>query len=370
MKAAIVAIALAASAGVAGAYPQFHVSREQTCGACHLSPDGGGLLNEYGEMTAQDDAKWGGDPRFLHGAVELPEWLHLGGDVRFAAGASDPGAGLGPAAFPMQVEMHGAATRGQLTLWADLGFTIPEEEGSPLTVLMSREHYLLWKQQDTGEGWYARAGRYQPVYGLRLAEHTAYTRRFGGSPLFSEVYGGSIGWNGAGGEVHVTGFVHDRLRPNVERGDGAAVYAEKRFGQRAIGAEARFTYAAEVTRTEGGVTGKWWLDGPSLLISAEVQAVHEKIDAGSAGDYKRNAVVGYALATWFPARAFFVDLGLGHYDGDVKVPDYDRDTAELNVHWFPTAHIELVLMGRLQTIGLGNGGASSGYGLLQFHYRI
>lgn len=366
----IAALALAATAGVVHAYPQFQVSREQTCASCHLSPDGGGLLNEYGEMTAEDDAKWGGDPRFLHGAVELPEWFHLGGDVRAATGVTDPGGGIWIAAFPMQVELHAMATKGALSLVADAGVTLPEDGGSPITALMSREHYVLWKQHDTGEGWFARGGRFLPVYGLRLAEHTAYTRRFGGTPLFSEVYGASIGWTSPEAEVHVSGFVHDRLRPNVEKGDGAAAYAEKRFGQRAIGVEARYTYAGDKVRTEGGVTAKWWLAGPEVMVSAEVQGVHESLDAGVAGNTKRNAVVGYAMATWFPMRTVFVDLGLGHYDENVKVPDVDRDTAELNVHWFPHSHIELILMTRLQMIQLGGGGPNSGYALLQAHYRI
>lgn len=369
MRALLVAIVLAGTATTAAAYPQFQVSREQTCGSCHLSPDGGGLLGEYGEMTAEDDAKWGGDPRFLHGAIDLPEWLHAGGDVRAAGGASDAGGGIGGAVFPMQVEARVAATKGQITLFADAGITLPRE-GEPITALMSREHYLLWKQTDTGDGWYARAGRFQPVYGLRLAEHTAYTRRFGGSPLFSEIYGASVGWISAEAEVHLTGFVHDRLRPNVESGDGASGYAEKRFGQRALGLEARYARSPDKVRFEGGVTGKWWLGGPSVLLGAEVVGIHESIDAGSAGNYKRDAYAGNLMATWFPAHSFFVDLVLGTYDENWAVEKDYRDAAEVNVHWFAHSHLELVLMGRLQMIGLGDGGPNSGYGLLQVHYRI
>lgn len=371
MKAALLTtLVLAATATAAHAYPQFQVSREQTCGACHLSPDGGGLLNEYGEMTAADDSRWGGDPRFLHGKVELPEWLFIGGDVRAAAGASNPGAGIEPAGFPMQGEFHLAATKGSLSLFADLGVTIPKEDGSPLGVLMSREHYVLWKQHDTGEGWFARAGRILPVYGLRFAEHTLYTRRFGGTPLFSEVYGVGLGWTSPDAEVHLSGFVHDRLRENVELGDGVAAYAEKRFGTKSVGVEGRYTHAVMKSRFEGGVTAKYWLADQNLLLSAEVQGVHESLDAGSAGNVKRDAVVGNLVATWFPAHTYFVDVVLGHYDQDVKVPEVDRDAAEVNVHWFPHSHFELVLMTRLQMIQFGKGGPNSGYGLLQLHYRI
>ncbi|MEZ4403648.1 MAG: hypothetical protein R3B06_26730 [Kofleriaceae bacterium] len=366
MRTFLILAVVAATASVAHAYPQYQLSKEQTCLACHLSPTGGGLLNDNGVLTDEDEAKWGGDGSFLHGAAELPEWLHLGGDFRIAAGASDRGGGLGPAAFPMQTEFHGVATKGALSVVADLGFTIPQDGGSPLTVLMSRQHYLEWQQGEGGDGWYARAGRFMPTYGLRLAEHPAYTRRFGGAPLFGETYGASVGYVSAGAEFHLTGFARDRLRPSVEDGDGVAAYAEKRFGKVAVGAEARYANGLDATRTQGGVTSKLWLDGPQVLFQAEAQVVHQAFDAGTS----RNQVVGYLMTSWFPAKSWLLDVGLGYYDQDVKVPQVDRDAAEVNLHWFPKTHIELILMGRLQTIAFGSGGANSGYGLLQFHYRM
>lgn len=357
---------IAATASVAHAYPQYQLSRDQTCGSCHTSQAGGGLLNDNGELTAGDEATWGGDPSFLHGLVTPPEWLELGGDVRFAGGVNDPGGGIGGAGFPMQGELYAQATRGALAVVADLGLTSPKSGGSPLTVLMSREHYLRWSQRDDGLGFYGRIGRFMPVYGLRLAEHNLYTQRYGATSLYGESYGASIGWTAFGAEAHVTAFVADRLRLGIGQGDGAAAYVEKRFGKVAVGAEAAYTHAPDNVRTEGGLTGKLWLDGANLLLSGEVQGVHQTFDTGPA----RDQVVGQLLASWFPAHGYLVDVGLGHYDEDVTVPKVERDAVDLNVHWFPTSHLELLLMGRVQAIGLGSGGAGSGYGLLQFHYRI
>lgn len=101
-------------------------------------------------------------------------------------------------------------------------------------------------------------------------------------------------------------------------------------------------------------------------MQGEVQGVHQSFDTGPA----RNQVIGHVLASWFPKRGYLLDLGLGYYDQAVAVPKVDRDAVDLNIHWFPKSHIELVLMGRVQTIAFGGGGAGSGYGLLQFHYRI
>jgi hypothetical protein len=363
----VIALAIvAATATVAHAYPQYQLSHEQTCGACHLSPTGGSLLNDNGELTASDEAKWAGDPTFLHGKVTLPDWLRLGGDFRGAGGINDPGGGVVGALFPMQAELHGAAMAGPITIVADLGYTPPKEGGSPLTALISREHYVRWNQHPDNLGWYARAGHFLPTYGLRYAEHTAYVRRRGPTPLYGEIYGVAAGWIGAGGEAHVTGFVHDSLRPNPVDGDGVAAYAEKRIGRASVGAEARYASAADNVRTEGGVTGKLWLEGPAVLLSAEVQAVHQALDAGPA----RNQIVGNVMASWFVHHGYLLDVIVGHFDEDVKVPDVDRDALEVNLHWFAHSHLEMILMTRVQTIGLGGGGDTSGYAMLQAHYRL
>jgi hypothetical protein len=358
-------LATAATATTAHAYPQYQLSREQNCGACHLSPTGHGLLNPYGELVDEDEAQWGGDGTFLHGKAELPEWFRAGGDFRGAAGVTDAGGGAAVVAFPMQAEFHVAALAGPFTIGGDLGLTIQQEDGSPLTMLMSREHYVRWNQHPDNLGAYVQAGRFLPIYGLRLAEHTSYSRRFGGTPLFGETYGVAAGWVTAGAEAHVTGFVHDPLRPGTVDADGATLYAEKRFGSASIGAEARYG-KGDVAQTQGGLTGKLWLDGPDVLLAAELQAVHQNFARGPS----RNQLVGNLMASWFVKRGYLLDVIVGHYDEDVKVPAIDRDALEVNLHWMPKAHVELILMTRVQLIGLGGGGDGSGYALAQLHYRL
>ncbi len=355
---------LAATAGVADAYPQYQLSHEQTCASCHVAPAGGGLLAGMGELTAEDESQWGGDPSFLHGAVELPDWLHLGGDIRLAAGPHDRGAGPAFAAFPMQSELYGHVARGAVSAYATAG--IATENGGP--VPWFREHWLMWKPEDGGDGPYVRAGRFMPVFGLRQAEHPFYNRRHGGTPLFAEAYGVNAGWLSAGFEAHLTAFLHDALVDGAEKGDGAAAYLERRMGRAAIGAEARYAKSDHDARIHGGLTGKLWLDGPGLLLQAEAQVVRQSFEVMAAPG--RTQLVGQVLATYFVRPGLFVDLGLGHFDADLAIAKLDRDAADLNVHWFPHSHVELILMSRLQLIGLGGGGDRSGFSMLQLHYRI
>jgi hypothetical protein len=349
---------------LAAAYPQFTMSRAATCSSCHVSPAGGGLLDGMGPITAEDDTSFGGDAGFAEGKVTLPDWLKLGGDVRNAAGAINNGGGLSGAAFPMQLETYAAVTKDAFTGYVTLGLVRPNET-SIASIIQTREHWLMWRPHQ--EGLYVRAGRFMPVYGLRLAEHTFYVRRFGGAPLYGETYGASVGWVNDSFEAHLTGFVSDPIRTPLERGNGAALYAEKRLtGELAVGAQARYANSDNDTRTHGGLTAKYWLEPASLLLQAEGSLVRQSFEQGPS----RTQFAGQLLASWFFKTGFMLDAGLGQYDADLSLKNQARTAFDVNLHWFPYAHGELVLMTRLQSIGLGNGGDTSGFALLQLHYRL
>jgi hypothetical protein len=73
MRALVISIALiAALAGRAHAYPQFQMSRDQTCTSCHLAPSGGGLLNENGLNLSESFSQYGTKPEFLNAAWGPP----------------------------------------------------------------------------------------------------------------------------------------------------------------------------------------------------------------------------------------------------------------------------------------------------------
>jgi hypothetical protein len=359
----IVTIVLAlAVARVAHAYPQFQLSHDQTCTSCHISPAGGLLLGENGLSIAETTSTYGGAPEFLHGQVGGPAWLELGGDLRAGAGMTDSVGGVGGGAFPMQGDLDAAVHGRDLTLLATIGF---QPGSSPSTFVRSTEHWLMWHPSDEDHGIYVRAGRFMPVYGLRFAEHTAYTRRYGQTPLYGETYGAAVEYVEPVWEVHVTGFVHDPLQDAIENGNGGAAYGELRFAKIAsIGAEARHANSRDDTRTASGVTAKLWLD--PVLLEAEGQVIHQTFMAGGG----RNQLVSYLLASYSVHPGWLLDIGVGQYDEDLAVNNVDLECVDANLHWFTTSHWELLLTGRIQTIALGKGGPTSGFALLQFHYRL
>ncbi len=168
MKALAILVGLLVWSGTADAYPQFQLAYDQTCTGCHLSPAGGNLLNENGLATAESMSQLGTAPEFFYGKLGTPDWLTLGGDLRGSAGyIQAPEKVL--AAVPMQIELSGAATFGNVSLHANFGPRPSQFGNRAATSVWSREHYVMWRQEEgSSEGVFARAGRFMPVFGLRL----------------------------------------------------------------------------------------------------------------------------------------------------------------------------------------------------------
>jgi hypothetical protein len=361
------AAALAALAGTAAAYPQFQLSRDPTCTGCHVSPAGGGLLNENGLATAETISQWGMAPEFFYGRVPRPDWLMLGGDLRGASGyVQSPEKLL--ASFPMQIEAYGRATFGSVSLQVDVGARESQFANEAATHVWSREHYLTW-QQKPGEntGLYVRAGRFMPVFGLRLAEHLTYIRRWGGTPLYGETYGLAVEYVDPRFEVHATGFVADPIFDTPEHSSGGALLGELRLSERlSVGAEGMFTRSDDEKKYRVGALAKLYLDGPGLLLQFEGQFMNQLIEPRGAP----KQIIAYLLASRFVSPAFLLDVGLGFFDENVQITKLHRECIDLNFHWFATSHIEALFTGRFETLAFGDAGPSAGYALAQLHYRL
>ena len=365
---AVAVAMLAALGGSAAAYPQFQLSRDRTCTACHYSPAGGGLLTENGLVTAGAISQWDMSPELFYGVVSTPSWLSLGGDLRGAAGYVQAPERL-LAAFPMQLEATGRAELGAgLSLVIDLGARETRSGAEARTFAWSREHYLMW-QQRPGEsaGLFVRAGRFMPVFGLRLAEHLTYIRRWGGTPLYGETYGVAAEYVDPGFEVHATGFVADPLIATPEHSSGGAALGELRVGDHlSVGGEAMYTQSADDKKFRVGALARLFLPGPELLLQLEGQFMNQLIDPRGAP----KQIIAYLLASRPVGKAVLVDLGLGLFDENIQITALHRECVDLNVHWFATSHVEAIVTARFETLAFGAAGPNAGYALVQAHYRL
>jgi hypothetical protein len=377
-RALVIAIALVviAQAKRAEAYPQFQLSKDQTCSGCHISPAGGGLLNENGLNTADTLSMYGTSPAFLNGIVTLPDYLQVGGDFRYAYGyLQTPHRYL--LGFPMQADLYGSAKYDAFRVYVTVGYRPGQTLAgtTSFSAPWSREHYLMWQSApDSAEGWFVRAGRFMPVFGLRFAEHDDYTRRQGGVPLYGETYGVAGEYVTQEYEGHLTAFIADPLIDPVLHNSGAAAYGEYRLDKAtAVGGEGMVTVSDDDRKLRIGATGKRYLPTPKVLLQGELQLVDQIIPHGNrdgSTTYTYSAV-GYLMASWEPAQGFLVDGGLGYWNENLRIHGPYHNQFDLNVHWFATSHFEALLIARKELVELEVSNHPTGsYVMLMGHYRL
>ena len=375
MRFALALLVVAAVAGRAAAYPQFQLSKDQTCSGCHISPAGGGLLNEQGLNTAAALAQFGTAPEFMYDKIKLPDWLMLGGDFRGAYGfLQAPQRYI--VGFPMQADIYASAVWNAFRVYVTGGYqpAVYNNGAATFRPPWSREHYVMWQSKPgESEGIFIRAGRFMPVFGLRNAEHDDYTRRFGGTQLYGETYGIAGEYITAQYEGHLTGFVADPLIDTVEHSSGVAAYGEYRLDSAtSVGVEGMFSRSTDDRKIRGGLTAKRYFAGPKVLLQGEGQIVdllvpHGNTDGTTTYTYQ---LVGYLRGSWFPSDQFMVDGGLGYYNEDLRLHGPYRNAFDLAVHWFTSSHFESVLVARKELIGLSEKDATGSYVLLMGHYRL
>jgi hypothetical protein len=374
LKRALVVLLVLAASRVAAAYPQFQLSTGAVrCSQCHLSPVGGGILTEYGRDESVDDISNGGNRFFLHHLVTPPSWLRLGGDLRVAGVLEDEGAssGVDGGVFPMQTDLYAAflLPKGlSLNLTGGFRGAARPRDPSLASRMVSREHYLMWRPKS--KGIYVRIGRFFAPFGLRLPDHTSYTRRYTGFHTLEETYNVSVGWVENDYELHLTAFTPDFFRPVGSRANGVAVYGERRLehGRATLGVQARLALAPDDRRYDTGLVYKRTFLDSKLLLMSELDVIRQDFTAD--GLDGQTQLVAHLSGNWFPKRGWLVSLTGERYDEDLAVKGVARDALTFSLQWFPRAHFEVQLMLRERFLGAGSGGDPAHLGLLQVHYYL
>jgi hypothetical protein len=195
MKTILFLLAATVLASTAWAEPMFLAKQYTRCTPCHYSPTGGGLLTPYGRLLshrelsttggtgtapaagAEDDAR--GEQAFLYGALgDALGPVHLGLEMRpsrlhvgFPGGHQDMN-------LLMNLDLIGAVRKNGWTAYGTVGrepdnSAVRNGRTEPGAAFISYEHWIAY---ETDKGFRIRAGRFLPAYGVRVADHTAYTR--------------------------------------------------------------------------------------------------------------------------------------------------------------------------------------------------
>ncbi len=353
----------------AHAYPQFQFSSDTAaCNLCHYAPAGGGMLTEWGRDEAADTLSRGGNGQALHGLVELPDWLDMGGDLRLASALKDNGdiQGTRFLGFPMQADLRLRVQKDALFVQAVAGLrgkarhsSVPagslREEAGALSLLVSREHYIGYRA-DGSKNTY-RAGRFYAPYGLRLPDHTSYTRRYLGFNIMQE--------NNAENETHLSAHISDPILGPDTSELGITAMHERRGESSATGASLRATRSDSHMRVLAGTHYKKWLSGPKLMLMAELDGAFQRLNNPDKTNLFQLA--GYVGPVWFPTKGVSTSVAYEIYDEDVRVKHVERQALSTWVSFLPRAHYEVFALGRAEKIGARNEVYTA---MLQLHYYL
>jgi hypothetical protein len=156
------------------------------CSACHVDPDGAGLLTEYGRAQGEtllrthygsgEVEEPGKVKDFLWGLFATPDWLLLGGSLRPAVlTVHADGAPASTSLILMEGDLRAGIRAGGFRASVSAGAI--STQGSLASIagpFVSREHWAGYAWDD--DAFMVRAGRMNLPFGIRSIEHPFWVR--------------------------------------------------------------------------------------------------------------------------------------------------------------------------------------------------
>ena len=156
--------------------PRYSLEEATNCMSCHVNPSGGGMRNDYGSniytLEELPLKKW------LNKGNEdwdgfISENIQVGGDFRIQMFKNDEKNRI----FPMQADLY---SNIQINNFASLYFKLD------LSRRLTDEYYVIF--DDVVENSWIKVGQSLPNYGLKIDDHTSFTRSGNYNSLFTTIY--------------------------------------------------------------------------------------------------------------------------------------------------------------------------------------
>lgn len=176
MTTLLLLFSLWAGSAPAHAFPEMVRDHYVNCNACHVNPNGGALLTDYGRgMSGEVLSTWhyGNEGGLLHGFFDpekFPKWLNLGGDLRALQLHHETKDVKEGRYILMQSRLEAAVTAGPIT--ADVGYFAPDALNHIHGEL--DHYYLLGTINDYVQ---VKGGRFLPAFGINDPHHILSTRQ-------------------------------------------------------------------------------------------------------------------------------------------------------------------------------------------------
>jgi hypothetical protein len=372
----------------ARAYPWMIRHHYAACGSCHYDPSGAGAITAYGRAVADSvmrmsdaSAQNSGDlppsAAFLFGAMAMPSWLELGGDVRvMSLSQKTSGVPLTNRFIWMQLDASATISVSRFVASGTLGFAPEGALGAALTRatddnLVSRQHWLGYQVPIGGE-LTLRVGRMNLPFGIRSIEHTLWARKLTRTTINDEQqYGVSAYFAGGPLRGEVMGIAGNlQLRPDRYRERGYSAYLEAEvLDGLALGASSLITHReldtvtlAETWRQAHGGFARWATPYEPLVLLGEADYAFES----SRGSFHKKGLVSYLQADWEPLQGIHV-IATGEANKVGIRERYWSYGGWLSYAWFLAPHSDVRLDGIYQSFGTAGGRSGAFTVLLQGH---
>jgi len=308
------------------------------CTACHFSPNGGGVLTEYGrELSRELLSTWSkeGEERFLYDQVKLPPWLSMGGDLRVLTIRQQAPSLWNNRTLLMQADLEAAIHYKSLAWVGTVG--IRDSEIYPDDLWISRRHFLIFHWTDELA---LRAGRFFPAFGIYTPDHAISTRRDLGWDQGMETYNLEGSWLGESANLYFTGVFSRPEIPDATQEHGIAASGSYALSDRyKVGASYFYGTSDFLNRN---VFGPFAILGFTEDLSLQTELDFFRNFASTAQD-PTWGLVNYQKVDYSFFQGFHGYLTQQVTRADLNNEKSLRDAYGIGVQFFPRPHFELRL---------------------------
>lgn len=334
------------------------------CMACHYSPAGGDLLNEYGRsLSSALMSTWSlpGAERALGGAVPETKWAKFGGDLRTLQSYVNSPRSSDQNLFLMQNNVEIGLKHKNVMLIGTLGTREGPDSRSRNTPdkgeFLSERHYVLVEASSTSR---IRAGKFRINYGINDPNHFRPYKNLLGFGSQSERYNLEYSKFFDSSDLFVTyslGRIDDRDSRHDER-SFSTKFSHYLGGKSKVGVNYLYGEQGDTERHLVGAFGITPITEKSyVLYELDYQSSENKF-SGSSRSVVGHFRLGYEAFKGFKAYTLYDQIEvLGRNDSSTMAPG-------LGFQWLPFPHLELQVEWQSITT---EGGPSTNRALALFH---
>lgn len=312
--------------------PKFASRLKVTCQHCHVNPTGGGMRKAFGVTYGQEELpvpSWQEESGYEGFSTKLNEFIAFGADLRTLAIAQEGDPSGRSSFFQMQTDVYASA---QLVKKASL--YVSKGQGDRFEAFGLANVLPL--------GGYVKAGWFAPAYGIRMDDHTMFTRS---KTLFASSGGQDAGLELAvsPGPVTLTAAVSNGTSATTDNNQAKAVLgrAEGSFAVSIVNVNLGGTYYNNASST--GVTtlyGAFAMVSLSenLTLLGEVNRRRDFLNTGAAVTSQNilSLELDYVIT-----QGLDLKIGYDFFDEDIEYTSGTEQRFVFGAEFYPLAGIEL-----------------------------